>query len=68
MAVIAPIVRRAADWLKPGALLAVEHDDTTSAATVGIITATGAFAGVTAHRDLAGRPRFVTAVRIGAKQ
>lgn len=66
MAVIGPIVRRAADWLKPGALLAVEHDDTTSAATVGIITATGAFADITPHRDLAGRPRFVTAVRIGA--
>ncbi|MCW1960398.1 MAG: peptide chain release factor N(5)-glutamine methyltransferase [Mycobacterium sp.] len=30
MAVIRPIVRRAADWLKPGGLLAVEHDDTTS--------------------------------------
>lgn len=66
MAVIAPIVRRAADWLRTDGLLAVEHDDTTSEATVATITATGAFADVTAHRDLAGRPRFVTARRVAA--
>ena len=65
MAVIIPIVRRAADWLTPGGLLAVEHDDTTSTATVDVIAATGAFADITAHRDLTGRPRFVTARRTG---
>ena len=63
MAVIRPIVRRAADWLKPGGLLAVEHDDTTSQACVGLIKNTRAFAEVTARRDLTGRPRFVTARR-----
>ena len=61
MAVIAPLVSRAARWLKPGGLLAVEHDDTTSAATARIITDAGIFDDVTAHRDLTGRPRFVTA-------
>lgn len=61
MAVIRPIVRRAADWLRSGGLLAVEHDDTTSEATVETIRGTGAFGEVTAHRDLTGRPRFVTA-------
>lgn len=70
LAVIAPIARRAADWLKPGGLLAVEHDDTTSAACVATIEAVGApldraFAEVRAHRDLTGRPRFVTARRTG---
>ena len=65
MAVITPIVRRAADWLTPGGLLAVEHDDTTSTATVDVIAATGAFADITAHRDLTDRPRFVTARRTG---
>ena len=70
LAVITPIARRAADWLKPGGLLAVEHDDTTSAACVATIEAIGApsrraFAEVTAHRDLTGRPRFVTARRTG---
>jgi release factor glutamine methyltransferase len=61
MAVIGPLVRRAADWLRAGGLLAVEHDDTTSEATVETIRCTGAFVEVTAHRDLTGRPRFVTA-------
>lgn len=61
MAVIGPIVRRAADWLRAGGLLAIEHDDTTSEATVETIRCTGAFVEVTAHRDLTGRPRFVTA-------
>ena len=81
MSVITPIVRRAAHWLKADGLLAVEHDDTTSAACVATIQAVrscppvpvpgslrscppvGAFTEVTAHRDLTGRPRFVTARR-----
>jgi release factor glutamine methyltransferase len=63
MAVIGPIVRRAADWLKPGGRLAVEHDDTTSAACAAMMD--GAFVEVNARRDLTGRPRFVTARRSG---
>lgn len=63
MALITPIAGHAARWLRPGGLLAVEHDDTTSAQTVHTITATAAFTAVTPHRDLTGRPRFVTAVR-----
>ncbi|OBB15845.1 protein-(glutamine-N5) methyltransferase, release factor-specific [Mycobacteriaceae bacterium 1482268.1] len=66
MTVIHAIVELAARWLKPGACCAVEHDDTTSAATVGSFNAAGEFVGVTAHRDLAGRPRFVTATRARA--
>jgi release factor glutamine methyltransferase len=65
MSVIRPIVRRAADWLRSGGLLAVEHDDTTSAATVEEICGTGAFVDVAPHRDLTGRLRFVTARRAG---
>jgi len=61
MAVIEPLVVRAADWLKPGGLLAVEHDDTTSEATARIMIRAGVFGDITAHRDLTGRPRFVTA-------
>lgn len=61
MSVIGPLIRGAVRWLKPGGLLAVEHDDTTSATTVRMITGTGVFADVTAHPDLTGRPRFVTA-------
>ena len=61
MSVITPLIARAADWLKPGGLLAVEHDDTTSEATARIMIRVGVFGDITAHRDLTGRPRFVTA-------
>ncbi|MBS9535381.1 peptide chain release factor N(5)-glutamine methyltransferase [Mycobacterium sp. M1] len=63
MVVIHPLAALAARLLRPGGLFAVEHDDTTSAATVESITATGCFGAVTARSDLTGRPRFVTAVR-----
>lgn len=63
MVVIGPVVAHAGRWLKPGGLLAVEHDDTTSALTVATIAATGRFDDVTPHTDLTGRLRFVTAVR-----
>jgi release factor glutamine methyltransferase len=61
MAVIGPLVANAARWLKRGGLLAVEHDDSTADATAGVIKSAGVFGEVTAHRDLTGRPRFVTA-------
>ncbi len=63
MAVITPIARLAAGWLKPGGLFGVEHDDTTSDQTVETICNTKLFTAITPHRDLAGRPRFVTACR-----
>jgi release factor glutamine methyltransferase len=65
MAVIEPIVALAARLLAPGGRCAVEHDDTTSQRTVAAFARVGAFADVTARHDLAGRPRFVTAVRTG---
>ena len=63
MAVIDVIADLAARWLRAGGFCAVEHDDTTSALTVEAFTRTGRFEDVIARRDLAGRPRFVTAVR-----
>jgi release factor glutamine methyltransferase len=63
MVVIDAIVDLAARWLCDGGRCAVEHDDTTSARTVEAFTRTGRFDDVTARHDLAGRPRFVTAVR-----
>lgn len=68
MTVIRPIVGHAARWLKPHGHLAVEHDDSTASATVDTICATGLFTAITSHRDLSGRPRFVTARRAGAGQ
>ncbi|MGV0745613.1 peptide chain release factor N(5)-glutamine methyltransferase [Mycolicibacterium sp. XJ870] len=65
MSVINPIVRLAARWLRDGAGCVVEHDDTTSQRTVAAFIDDGNFTEVAAHRDLAGRARFVTATRIG---
>lgn len=63
MAVIPAVAAQAARWLRPGGLFAVEHDDTTSAATVGVLAGMNCFVEIMARRDLAGRPRFVTARR-----
>ena len=63
MAVITPIVALAARWLRPDGLVAIEHDDTTSGATAELLRAAGVFGAITAHRDLTGRLRFVTARR-----
>ena len=63
MAVIDRIVELAARWLRDGGRCAVEHDDTTSEATVEAFTRTGAFIDITARHDLTDRPRFVTATR-----
>lgn len=70
MVVIEAIVTLAHRWLRPGGYCAIEHDDTTSARTVAAFrrTATAAFDDVTAHQDLTGRPRFVTARRRPAPQ
>ncbi len=65
MTVIEAIVDLAARWLRPGGHFAVEHDDTTAGPTVEALARTGCFGDVTARRDLAGRPRFVTATRRG---
>lgn len=65
MAVIRPIVTLAARWLRDGAPCAVEHDDSTSELAVEAFDRDGHFTDVTARRDLAGRPRFVTASRTG---
>lgn len=65
MAVIAVVVDLAGRWLRPGGLLAVEHHDTASSSTAELLTGTGVFEDISARRDLAGRPRFVTARRRG---
>ena len=61
--VIAAIAPLAARWLRPGGLVAVEHDDTASRAVARIFVDTGCFEAVVPHTDFARRPRFVTARR-----
>ncbi len=63
MAVIDAVVALACRWLRSGGLLAVEHDDVASHQVVERVQNTGAFDTIAAHRDMTGRPRFVTARR-----
>ncbi|CAJ1500748.1 peptide chain release factor N(5)-glutamine methyltransferase [[Mycobacterium] holstebronense] len=63
MSVITPLAHLAARLLRPGGLFAVEHDDTTPAATVQTVRGTGFFDEVVSRPDLTGRLRFVTAIR-----
>jgi release factor glutamine methyltransferase len=63
MTVIPAVAALAGRWLCPGGLLAVEHDDSTSAQTVDLLYRTELFEDIFAHRDLTDRPRFVTARR-----
>jgi release factor glutamine methyltransferase len=63
MRVIDAIAEQSARWLRIGGRCAVEHDDTTSQPTIEAFSRTGVFEDITGRRDLAGRPRFVTARR-----
>jgi len=60
-------VERAA-WrlLKPGGVVCAEHADAQGESAPLVFTAAGRWADVRDHRDLAGRPRFVSATRTAA--
>ncbi len=59
------IIARAAELLKPGGVLAVEHDDTNADGVVSLLAEDGRWREVTAHRDLAARPRYVGSSMFG---
>ncbi|MDO3702237.1 peptide chain release factor N(5)-glutamine methyltransferase [Micromonospora sp. C28SCA-DRY-2] len=63
LAVIRPVVARAAALLRPGGALGVEHDDTHGRTVPELLAADGRYTAVTDHPDLTGRPRFATASR-----
>ena len=67
LAVIPAVIARAADLLRAGGVLAVEHDESHGEVVPELLRAAGAWRDVTAHRDLAGRPRYATAVRAAAR-
>ncbi len=52
---------RAAVLLRPGGVVGTEHADVQGAAAPGVFAATGRWADIVDHRDLAGRPRYTTA-------
>lgn len=59
IAAMAPVIFR---MLRPGGALAIEHDDSTASLVVGVLERCG-FEDVCSHQDLAGRDRFVTAIK-----
>jgi release factor glutamine methyltransferase len=64
LALMPSVIARAAELLRPDGAFAVEHDDTHETAVPDLLRADGRFTAITAHRDLAGLPRFATARRV----
>jgi release factor glutamine methyltransferase len=63
LAVIPHAIARAAELLRPGGVLALEHDDTHGEAVPALLAADGRWTAISAHRDLTGRPRYAVATR-----
>lgn len=61
--VVRSVVTCAARLLRPGGGVAIEHDDTHGGSVPAMLTARRVLEGVEDHADLAGRPRFATALR-----
>jgi release factor glutamine methyltransferase len=67
LAVIRPLAALAVNLLAPGGALAIEHDDTHAEAAPAILRGHPELTEVVEHPDLTGRPRFVTAGRLGSR-
>ncbi|WP_063051792.1 peptide chain release factor N(5)-glutamine methyltransferase [Nocardia arthritidis] len=61
LSVIRGMIPNITRLLRPGGATAIEHDDTNGSGVAALLTATGVFADVVEHPDLAGKPRFVAA-------
>jgi release factor glutamine methyltransferase len=63
LALMPDVVARAAELLRPGGVLAVEHDDSHGQAVPELLSTDGRWRDIADHHDLTGRPRYATAVR-----
>lgn len=64
LALMPDVVARAAELLRSGGVLALEHDETQERTVPELLEADERWRDVADHRDLADRPRYVTAVRV----
>ncbi|WP_327148197.1 peptide chain release factor N(5)-glutamine methyltransferase [Nocardia sp. NBC_01329] len=62
--VIRPLVPLIGRLLRPGGGAAIEHDDSNGGGVAALLAADGRFTEIVEHPDLAGKPRFVAAIRI----
>jgi len=65
--IIRAVVTASAALLRHGGRLAIEHDDTHAEAVPALLRRRRVLTDVEEHHDLAGRPRFATARRAGAR-
>lgn len=63
LVVVRRLIARAADLLKAGGMLGIEHADLQGELLPEAVAADGRFTAIEDHRDLNDRPRFTTAVR-----
>lgn len=63
LSVIPDVIARAGELLRPGGTFAMEHDDTHAEAVCALLTEAARWEAIRSHRDLTGRPRFVTAMK-----
>jgi release factor glutamine methyltransferase len=63
LALMTGLLMTAARLLRPGGLLVIEHDASHGESVPALLSAAGDWSEVTDHADLAGRPRFVRALR-----
>lgn len=63
--VVRGLLRTAARLLRPGGALGIEHADAQGETLPAVVRAHGGFTEIDDHADLAGRPRYTTARRVG---
>jgi len=63
LALMPDVIARAAELLRPGGVLALEHDDTHATVVADLLDTDDRWQDVLDRRDLTDRPRYVTAVR-----
>jgi release factor glutamine methyltransferase len=68
LALMPAVLARAGELLRPGGVLALEHDDSHGPTVPALLSADGRWRAIEGHRDLAGRPRYATAVRASDAQ
>jgi release factor glutamine methyltransferase len=63
LALLPHVIARAAEWLRTGGMFAMEHEASQGEVAPELLRMDGRWLDIADHRDLAGRPRYVTAVR-----